>query len=475
MSPDPKQAQIDALRAQVERLTRMNHALMDRVERTVDGSGSAFALFEANVLMQKTINERTAALNQLNESLRKEVCDRTRAEELMRQARDQATAASATKSQFLANMSHEIRTPLTAVIGYAEILRDQEWQSMERREYVETICRNGSHLLALVNDILDITRLDAGQLRLERLVVRPLEVLDEVCELLRVRADGKGLRLEIEREWPLPRTIMGDPMRIRQILLNVVGNAIKFTECGGVRVHARSTVWQDEPAMRFDVIDTGIGMTQDVIDRLFRPFHQADASMARRFGGAGLGLAISRELARLMGGEIETRSTPGTGSTFSITLPVGMATAEPDLPVPTNPIAHADKPAGALQGVRVLVAEDGPDNQRLIRHHLTRAGADVTVVENGLLALDAVESGAEFDLVLMDMQMPEMDGYTATRTLRERGRTLPIIALTAHAIAGDRERCLDAGCDEYLTKPIDRATLIARIRARIGASAPHPA
>ncbi len=301
----------------------------------------------------------------------------------------------------------------------------------------------------------------------------------EVASLGRVQSDAKGLSWRIEYAGPIPATIQCDPARLRQILINLIGNATKFTESGAVRLLTRFVDDADAPCLQFDVIDTGRGMTQAQVAKLFQPFMQADNSTTREFGGTGLGLTISKRFAEMLGGDITVvASEMGLGTTIRATVATGpldgvkmlddpMATtlvADEDIAVPQTPLAD-------LQGCRILLAEDSPDIQRLITFFLKKAGADVTVKENGKLALNAAltarDEGNPFDVILMDMQMPVMDGYEAARQLRRKGYTGPIIALTAHAMAGDREKCIDAGCDGYATKPIDRKKLIETIEARL--------
>jgi len=294
-----------------------------------------------------------------------------------------------------------------------------------------------------------------------------------VASLMRVRANAKGLPFEIERDGPTPRTIQSDPVRLRQILINLASNAVKFTEIGKVRLVVRLiNADSDEPIMQFDVIDTGIGMTETEIAKLFQPFSQADESTARKHGGTGLGLAISKRLAEKLGGDITVKSTPGEGSVFSVTIQVGPLDGVELVNCPTEALLPADshkQPAASLAGFdcRILLAEDGPDNQRLIAFLLRKAGAEVVVADNGQtacdLALAARDKGDPFDVILMDMQMPVMDGYDATAKLREAGYSGPIIALTAHAMKEDRDRCLSVGCDDYTTKPIDRNRLISLV------------
>jgi PAS domain S-box-containing protein len=388
-----------------------------------------------------------------------------------------AEAASVAKSEFLANMSHEIRTPMTAILGYADLLLEDDGTSQApetRVEMARTIQRNGRHLLQIINDILDLSKIEAGKLMVERLRCSPAQVLGEVQSLMQVRADAKQLALRIEFEGLIPETIETDPTRLRQILLNLVGNAIKFTEQGSVRLVARLV---EGPCLRFDVVDTGIGITPEQMQTLFQPFAQADNSTTRRFGGTGLGLTISRRLAEMLGGTIEVHSRAGAGSTFSVTVRTGSLDGVSLSHTPdaahgaTPPEAAAVPPAEPQLACRILLAEDGPDNQRLISCMLGRAGAAVTCVDNGRRAVDAAlvaqDSGQPFAVVLMDMQMPVMDGYEASTLLRTKGYRGAIIALTAHTMAGDREKCLTAGCDDYAPKPIDRDRLLETIRRQL--------
>jgi len=392
----------------------------------------------------------------------------------------EAQAATQAKSEFLANTSHEIRTPLTAILGYADVLLEEgniEKAPRSRVDALTTIRRNGEHLLGIINDILDISKIEAGRLEIECIPCSPVQVVADVVSLMHVRATAKNLVLAAEYIGAIPETFQTDPLRLKQILVNLVGNAIKFTEDGGVRIITR-LVNGAKPTMQFDILDTGIGMTEEEAARMFHPFTQADSSTARRFGGTGLGLTISKRLAQMQGGEISIVQTqPGAGTQLRLTLPTGslegvrMAEvrmsggSEPDDPKPAT-VALANQ-----LSCRVLLAEDGPDNQRLIAHVLRKAGADVAVVENGQLAVDAAmkacEAGKPFDVILMDMQMPVMDGYTATGELRQRGYTGPIIALTAHAMASDRQKCIKAGCDDHATKPIDRKALLETIRRQL--------
>ena len=416
-----------------------------------------------------------------------DITDYKRIQGELKRAKEAAEAANRTKSEFLANMSHEIRTPMTAILGFADVLLDREVRegtSSENREAAETVKRNGEYLLGIINDILDLSKIEAGKMKVERIPVSPCALISEVASLMRVRADAKGLPFHVEYASPLPETVQTDPTRLRQILINILGNAIKFTETGSVRLITELVREGDTPILQCDVVDTGVGMPAEQAARLFRPFTQADASTSRRFGGTGLGLVISKRFAEMLGGDVtlvETR--PGFGTCFRVQVATGSLDGVPMIADPARATvvsAHEERTVPdsnlpALEGCRILLAEDGPDNQRLIAHVLRKAGGEVTVVENGELALHAAlaarDAGQSFDVILMDMQMPVMDGYQATQRLRDDGYDEPIVALTAHAMLGDRDKCLAAGCNDYATKPIKRDQLLKSIRAQVDAQA----
>ena len=424
-----------------------------------------------------------ADLQQAHDELEERVARRTAELEIAKEA---AEASNQAKSEFLANLSHEVRTPMTAIRGFADLLLDEALPKANRHEFVETIRHNGDHLLAIVNDILDLSKIEAGTMTVERITCSPCLVAGEVVSLMRAHAAEKNLSLEAEFRGPLPETIQSDKIRLRQILMNLMGNAVKFTESGGLRLVLQMATppTASRPRIGFEVIDTGMGMAPAQLLTLFDPFSQADTSMTRRYGGTGLGLAISKRFAEMLGGDLTVRSEPGRGSRFLVTVDTGPLEGVRMLEGVDEALLALKKSAAraALADLRltgrVLLAEDGPVNQRLIAYVLGKAGADVTVAENGQIAMDeirqAADAGQPFDVVLMDMQMPVLDGYDTTRRLREAGCRVPVIALTAHAMQGDRQKCLAAGCDDYATKPIDHRALVELV-ARFCRPQPEPA
>lgn len=380
---------------------------------------------------------------------------------------DRASEAARLRSEFLANMSHEIRTPMTAIIGYADVLSDPTLTSCDSLDAIRTIKRNGEHLLTLIDDILDLTKIEARKMKVERISLSPAWVVCDVLALMKVRAQARDIALGAEWCGEIPAQIVTDPHRLKQILVNLVSNAIKFTEHGSVRVRVSVKREHNKDMLCIDVIDTGIGMSVEQMSALFGEYHQADASTARKYGGTGLGLKISKHLAEMLGGSIRVASAVGAGSTFSLAVETGslvgvmMVDMNDGYDDVEDPAPNVADHTGKLSHVRVLLAEDGPDNQRLIAFFLRRAGATVDIAENGSAAVQMLQSHPKkYQLVLMDMQMPIIDGLVATRTLREAGCTLPIIALSAYVTAESRQECLDAGCDGWLSKPIVCETLI---------------
>ena len=432
-----------------------------------------------------------------------DITERKENTERLQKATEAAEAANRAKSQFLANMSHEIRTPLNGILGFTEVLlRSPDAEERERQDYLKTILNSGRHLLTLINDILDLSKIEAGQLTIERIACSPHDVLAEAISILRVPAAEKGIGLEYSWDPRTPQRVVTDPVRLKQLLMNLIGNAVKFTDQGGVKVSAHFELRAEKPTLTIQVRDSGVGIPPDKLETIFRPFTQADDSVTRRFGGTGLGLAICRSIAEALGGERSVESTLGEGSVFTVRIEVAPAnepatSGRPDprspspvastaaalgafaacgvepgsqarrdiglagSPVDSNAPANARPPID-LGGLRVLVVDDGETNRKLISIQLRRVNALVSTAEHGGAAVDRV-AGGRFDVILMDMQMPVMDGYTATRTLRQRGFAGPIIALTANAMHGDRQKCEAVGCSGYLTKPINADELIAAL------------
>jgi len=388
-------------------------------------------------------------------AITREVTERKRQEDETREARERAEAASLAKSGFLANMSHELRTPLTTILGYASLLEEEDELNNEQSSALHEIVGSAQHLLALISDVLDVSKIEAGHLDVETLPCDLSAIARRVTEGMRPAASKKGISLELTCDEDLPRTVLSDPIRIRQITDNLVSNAVKFTSTGGVHVRVSSSregVAAGRVAVRISVEDSGVGVKPEELDRLFSPFQQADSSTTRRFGGTGLGLSISRHLARLMGGDVQASSVAGQGSTFTLTMEVD------EIALP----AAAAGPKGGRQAYsgRVLVVEDNAINQKVLGKLLERRGLQVEVAGDGREGQDMAERAeAPYDLILMDMHMPVQDGYTTTRMLKENGHPEPVVALTASAMAEDRRRCLDAGCDDYLSKPVDTVAL----------------
>lgn len=368
-----------------------------------------------------------------------------------------AKAASEMKSAFLANMSHEIRTPLGAILGFTDLLRDSDLSAEDREQFLETISRNGQALTKIIDDILDLSKVEAGKLQIEEIEFSLPDILSEVQTLLEDRARAKGISVKLNWDSQIPSRIWSDPVRLRQILINILGNAIKFTSKGGVDISVQATPKDQKHQFKIAVADTGIGLLPDQLDNLFQPFTQADSSTTRKFGGTGLGLVLSRRLAQALGGDISVKANAPNGSVFTISF-----TARAEGKAAKTSAASPNGVRGPLSGLKVLVVDDSPDNRTLIQVVLSRRGAQVLSAENGRKALDAAKS-EEVDVILMDIQMPGMDGYEATRLLRTSGFKKPIVALTAHAMAEERERTRAAGCDAHLTKPLDFDELVGTL------------
>ena len=426
----------------------------------------------------------------------RDISERKAAEAELIDAKVSAEHASQAKSEFLANMSHEIRTPLNGILGFTEVLKNKEYPPAKRGEYLDLIHKSGQHLLGLINDILDLSKVESGKMEFECRPCSIWQIVDEVVSGMKIEATRKNLFLHASTNGPLPANIQSDPIRLKQLLTNLMGNALKFTESGGVSLSVECSANNspsspheaDIPTITLEVKDTGIGMSEEAQQQIFTAFNQADNSITRRFGGTGLGLTISRRIVEALGGQLQVESTQGVGSLFRIVLPVRLL-ADVEMIIP-SPMDRAEEerqslvdlqpvdqehnklssayPSSRLAGRQVLLCDDGETNRELVELILSEAGVEVTSAINGKLGVQEVQRAPDqFDIVLMDMQMPVMDGYSAASALREIGYSRPILALTAHAMRGDSQRCIDAGCTGYLTKPIDIAQLLQAVEDAI--------
>ena len=428
-------------------------------------------------IFQERMHERELSIRL---ELQKEVEKRKQTEQELIVSRDRALAATRAKESFLANMSHEIRTPLTAIIGFADTGLDSDQTTQQRIAALKIIRRSGDHLLNLINDILDFSKIEAGELLTEKTPINPLQQVFEVESIIMGHAIKKGLNLVVDYKFPLPKEIHSDPVRIKQVLLNLCNNAIKFTHTGEVRITVEYNTAQHE--ISFMVKDTGIGMSEEQLEKIFKPFIQADSSTSRRFGGTGLGLSLSRQLATLLNGQLTVSSEKGKGSTFIFSIRLDAKDNETlinnidEVKFSSDDVSTNVATKKQLKG-DVLLAEDNISNQELIRMYLEKMGARVTCADNGAIAVSLAQQH-KYDLIYMDMQMPVMSGIDAVLHLRKMNYEGPIVMLTANVTSDDKTRCLEAGANEFVTKPIVRQILFettARyLENRTGTSAHEP-
>ena len=433
-------------------------ALALTLERELEAERSANAK-SRRLLIERDLETANARrdLKELSDKVELLITERT---QVLSAARDEAVAASRAKSSFLANMSHEIRTPLTSIIGFAELLLDPKGTAHDKSDAASTIIRNGRHLLDVINDILDLSKIETRQLETERIEVGLPDLLSDIEMLSAGRAKAKKLKFTVAHHLPLPPALCTDPVRLKQILLNFCSNAIKFSSQGEVRIDVRFEAARAH--LLFEVSDTGIGISAHQIDKLFKPFAQADVSTTRQFGGSGLGLYISKQLADLLGAEIKVNSKPGKGSCFSVSIPINRVTKPLEMLTDSHDFEAFHRPAFEITSIevpelngRVLLAEDGLDNQRLLSTYLRQAGLTVDIANNGKEAIELALS-VDYALVLMDVQMPMMDGMEATQYLRAENYRGPIVALTANVMQSDVAHYRQCGCDDVLAKPVDR-------------------
>ena len=458
---------IEQLASQMLTISREKRLIGPVHHENEDEFGVLYTGFEE---MINSLKERDRLLEQQRKNLELEVQVRTRAMEAEKERAEQATLA---KSRFLANMSHEIRTPMIGVLGMAELLCKRPLESCDK-QMVETIYNSGEALLTILNDILDFSKIEAGQLKFDAIPVDLKLLAEDVVKLMAASGQSKEIELKVETPDLVP-IVIGDPGRIRQILLNLVGNAVKFTDSGTISVSLRMSFdgTADVCNCFFDIQDTGAGIDPDIQDRIFDSFDQGDSSTTRRYGGTGLGLAIVKDLVRAMGGTISLESTPGEGSTFSVCLPLTIT--DKSVQIQSLPDDHAEPDELAVgnvepppfselnQGLRILLAEDNPTTQSLISILLEQMGFDLTIVDNGQAAVEFLEK-EKVDLILMDCQMPQMDGFKATAHLRAKGIETPVVALTAYARDEDEEQCLAAGMNDFLSKPFRQSELRAMLQ-----------
>ncbi|MBL4697910.1 MAG: response regulator [Phycisphaerales bacterium] len=374
-----------------------------------------------------------------------------------------AQRADAVRWRLLTNIGHEFRTPMNAIMGFADLLNEDELSDTERSRLVTSIFDSSTQLTTLIETMLDMSAIEAGQLHVNKGRCDLYQSLTKITAETKSLAVLKGIDVNLAIDKDCPQFIETDHKRFEQIMMKITENSVKFTEKGCININAKVIEHNNNQLLEISIADTGIGITEDHIHSIFNPFNQSEDALTREYGGAGLGLSISRDIAKALGGNVVVASTPGRGSIFTITINPGDLQAMKINPNVTNP-AHAATTPKPLKGCKLLVVDDAKDNRMLLKHILKKTGAEIEFAMDGKQALDSVDSAMQsnepFDLILMDMQMPVMDGYLATVKLRESGNNIPVIAVTAHALEGDREHCLDSGCNEYLTKPINKELLI---------------
>lgn len=389
----------------------------------------------------------------------------------LKKSQEEAENANKNKSIFIANVSHEIRTPLTAILGFADLLKDAPPSEIEKNKFIETINRNGNALIKIIDDVLDLSKVEANCLDLEKVEISPQCLLKDIVQQFKEKAENKNISIVLDIQNELPSSILSDSVRIQQILSNLLNNAIKFTKKGSVTVQAQSSLLTPTVAdIQIRVIDTGIGLTEDQKEKLFTPFAQAETSTTRKFGGTGLGLALSKHLAEALGGCLcIEKSEPDQGCTFAFKFSTEIAKSKDLNARPTFSNSMNKSDFVPLAGSKILLAEDSLDNQYFLEKFLEKYGAHVTTASNGREAVDLARIDY-FDLILMDIEMPDMNGYEATRLLRTQGFTLPILALTAHAMNDERLKTKEAGCDGHVTKPINTSILLLELEKQLHSS-----
>jgi signal transduction histidine kinase len=427
---------------------------MRRAEYTLSLNGQT-AVYEARFI--PLIKDKTIMIV-------RSITEAKQQEEMLRHAKEMAEEATKAKSEFLANMSHEIRTPMNSIIGFCDLLAEEELTDRQV-EYLSVVQEAGKNLLNVINDILDLSKVESGKFQVEILPCSLMKILKNTRSMMLPRARQKGIRFLVEQHSDLPDIIQSDPLRLQQCLMNLIGNAIKFTETGHVILRVSYEAAESGRRLRFEVEDTGIGIPKEKQEAVFQPFIQADSSTTRQYGGTGLGLTITKVLVQLLDGSIELRSQVGKGSVFTITLPVepfesGRPFSSYHVFDSVQSTPKPQRPASGHFSGRVLVAEDNRSNQVLIKAILEKLGLQVVLTDNGQQAMEAALQ-TPFDLILMDMQMPVMNGFEATRRLRRQSIRIPVIALTAHAMDEERSACFQAGCDDFISEPLRKDELVA--------------